>query len=465
MNCVNCGKEIKEDAVFCIHCGSKQDPLSAPADNPPAHEETSTGQEVKTVAEYPLKKQRLKILCIAGAAVVLLAVCFGVYSQPEAKMNRAIKAGNLELAWEIYDESLYGEELSNKSIELLKAAAERIKEDYIAETISYEEALDSLLYIDWFESEDVDEFAEEVREAVRTQYQINESLNTAAEYLQNEDYDGALSIYSNVLSTDPENAIATQGMEDATNAYRENILKTVREYVAQDEFDLAEKKLQAALENHFQGDEALETELDAVQEQRIDQMSEDIYTAAEGGDWDGAVGLLDTYQKQFPDEQKLTDIRSDIEKKMPITLKNLTTISSKSMKVIQGVVTDRYGNVYDGAVEFNTLNQGYALYSLSNNFTTFTGTAFVSKSEYTGYDFSLAIYVDEKLVYYKEHISEETAPITFSIDVTGGTTLRVSTDFEGLGQWNSCLQLADTSFVKASDSVNSVPEETQASAE
>lgn len=317
---------------------------------------------------------------------------------------------------------------------------------------------DALLYIDWFENDDVDEFTAEVREAVSTQYQINESLDTAAECLQNEDYYGALSIYSNVLLLDPENANATQGMEDATNEYREHILKTVREYAAQDEFDLAEKEIQKALEDHFQDDETLSKELVSIQEQRLDRMSEDIYTAAEGGDWDGALELLSTYQKQFPDEQKLTDIKADIEEKMPITLKNLTTISSKSMEVLRGVVTDRYGNIYDGAVKFDALHQGYALYNLSKKFTSFSGTVFVPNThDYTGYDMSFAVYVDEELVYYKDHISEETAPVSFSIDVTNGTTLRITTGYEEY-TWYSYLMFADTSFVKAGDPVNSAGE-------
>lgn len=461
MNCIKCGREISDNAAFCVYCGSKQDPSSAKADTAFGYEVSTAVQTEKVTASQPPKKRNLKAICIAGAVVVLLVLCFAAYNRPAAKMNRALKADDLELAWEIYDESLYGEELSDKSLELLKAAAERLKESYAAETISYEDALAAVDYIDYFDNDAADEIASEAYDAIRTQYTIGTYLDAAAGYIQDEEYEAAIAAYQDVLDLDSENTDAAEGIEIATNAQRDRLLKTVREYVAQGEFDLAEVELQFALENRFQNDEVLEKELASIQEQRINQMSEDIYTAAEGGDWDGAVELLDSYQKQFPDEQKLTDIRADIEEKMPITLKNLTRVSSREMDVLNGVVTDRYGNVYDGAVEFHAGNQGYALYNLSKKFTSFTGTAFVVKNGNTGYDLSFAIYVDEELVYYMDSISEETAPISFNIDVTNGTTLRITTDYNSYKSY-SYLMFADTSFTKAGNSTTDAEADTAA---
>lgn len=95
--------------------------------------------------------------------------------------------------------------------------------------------------------------------------------------------------------------------------------------------------------------------------------------------------------------------------------------------MIKDAITDRWGNVYDGAVKFESNNDAFGLYNLNGQYTRLTGTVFVSKDSSNGANVSFSVYLDEKLVQHVENITVETAPIALDIDVTGATTLRITT--------------------------------------
>lgn len=154
-------------------------------------------------------------------------------------------------------------------------------------------------------------------------------------------------------------------------------------------------------------------------------------------------------RNNIPNERILQDAQADIVKRMPITLKILTMVNSDQVEIINTVISDRCGNNYDGAVEFDASWDAFALYNLSKNYTTFIGTAFVS-TRGNNKHILFAVYLDEKLVFYMDEITEKTPPIPFEIDVTDTTTMRIVTD--NAATYNKIyaeLYFANTSFAKA----------------
>lgn len=159
-------------------------------------------------------------------------------------------------------------------------------------------------------------------------------------------------------------------------------------------------------------------------------LSDEVMTLADGGNWDGALEKLDEYQTLFPSSQILSATRDEIESTMPITLENLTLVSGNEIKIYEEAVKDRWGNLYDGAVRYGASSKdsyGIGLYNLNKNFTRFTGVAFVGQNDdnNTKDEVSLSIYLDEKLVYFADEITTETAPMALDIDVTNATTMRI----------------------------------------
>lgn len=463
MFCTKCGKELEDNTSFCIYCGSKLDvsvknsksvnfDVDSSQINESEHDKANVSELSNTIPTQKNNRIRkfVPIIVVAVVAVVGVIVGSRLYNSPSAKMNRAIKAVDMELAYEIFDDNFYAEDLSEKSIGLLKTAATQVQENYLAGTTTYEEANETLRYIRQFGSSEVNETLSEVSSSIETQYQIAAKLESAEAYYQNGEYSSAITAYETVLSLDPSNADAASGITEAEDTWRNTVLEEAEHYASQGDLDSAADIIYMAAERYFGDDAELASELDSLYERRVEQMTDDVYTAADGGDWDGALELLDTYQAQYPDNQSLEDARADIVKKMPITLKNLTAVSSKETTVLTSVVSDRWGNVYDGAVNFDASNDAFSLYNLNKGYTSFTGTVFVPNEATNGKNMSFAIYLDEELVYYKDGITEETAPISFEIDVTGATTMRIVTDNTGSYPFGH-LYFANTSFAKVEE--------------
>ena len=446
MRCTRCGKEVRDGAAFCIYCGNK---LGAPENDfnkirKTAQEGNTTGG--KGISETALKRA-IPIAVILVIAVIGAVVGVKMYNSPAAQMNRAIKSGDLELAYEIFDDNFYAEDLSEKSIELLKAAVTQVQESYLAGTTAYEEANEALRYIRWFDSDEVSDTLSEASDIIETRYQVASQIEAADTYYQNGEYYQAITAYENALSLDPSDTDAASGLEKAESAYRDAVLTEAESYAAQGDFDSAMDVISAAAERCLGDDADLAAALDALRDRKIGWMADNVYTAADGGDWDGALELLDAYQAEYPDDQKLENARADILKRMPITLGNLTMISLHKVTVHTDEVKDRWGTSYDSAVVYDASQEAFALYNLNKGYTSFSGTVFVPNEASNGKNMSIAVYLDENLVYYKDGITEETAPISFKIDTAGATTMRIVTDNTGS---YSCgwLYFTNTNFAK-----------------
>lgn len=506
MLCSKCGKEVADGNAFCIYCGSRLSAagkISAPSASayvslqmpePGRAEDKVQTDKIRTRS----KSFGKKVIFAAVLAVLLLIgtlVGINMYNSPSSQMNRAIKARDMELAYDIFDDNFLPAELSDKSVELLKTAATEIHDGYLAGSIDYEDAIESLGYIRQFECESVREILTAAQTGVQTQHRILDLLDTAESYVDSGDYTAAISAYEDILTLDnansdaakgleqvkkiqidsllekagdyaiqkayedaiftydevlfldPSNAVAEHGREEAKDALRTDVLEEMENYAAKGDFEAARNTVMLAQEYIFGDDPELTAALESLHDREIQKLVDNAYTATEGGDWDGALELLDTYERQYPNEKILQDARADIVERMPITLKNLTMVSSKSIEILTSVVNDRWGNIYDGAVKYIASYDAYCLYNLNKAYTTFTGVVFVPTNATNGKNMSFAIYLDEELAYYVDNITEETAPISFEIEVTGATTMRIVTD--NIGSYNTGdLYFANTSFAK-----------------
>ena len=313
MFCTKCGHKVENGTSFCGYCGAdltqeasvpRQGEQQAPATNEPVPQQKA---EQSPVQQAPIEKKRpngtvLLVMGLAAAAVIGGVLAFNAYNSPAAQMNRALSGDQLELAYEIFDENFYPEDLSPKSMELLSAAAARVQENYVAGTVSYEDAIGALSVIENFACSDVQAALLSAREAIEHQYQIAAQLEYADTCLQDQEYTSAISAYEYVLSLDEANETAANGLEQAVDDYRDYVLTQSQQYASRGDFEGANSILLNAAEAYFQDDVEITAAMDALEEQKIQYAVEEIETAANGGDWDGALELLDDYQEQYPAE-------------------------------------------------------------------------------------------------------------------------------------------------------------------
>jgi tetratricopeptide (TPR) repeat protein len=451
MYCTKCGKQMEDGSQFCIYCGHKLE--NTESDAPPAKADPTQQPKTHPVKSptRPKKKKRLVplvfiILAEAVALAAVAVVCYVLFLSPSARMNRALEQGNIAAAADLYFDHLYGEDLPEKSIALIQTAAARTLQEYTAGALSYEDAQENLRNLEDFGAEGAEKDLSAARQGIEDQYAVKSLIGQAGDAITEEDYAAAIENYSKALERDESNQEAADGLKQAKEALLAQAEKAAGEYLAQGDYEAAVQCLRATSAT-LQDETLLKSALDRLQQKQIAQISNAARTAAQGGDWDGALEMIDAYTEEYAASPDLEAVRAELASQMPMTLKNLTQVSAQGIEVIKEAVTDRWGNVYDGAVKFEANNDAFGLYNLNGQYTRLTGTVFVSKESSNGTNVSFSVYLDEKLVQHVENITVETAPIALDVDVTGATTLRITTAHTEWPWGELCF--ANTSLEKA----------------
>ncbi len=406
MICSRCGKEVPANSKFCVYCGAPVESTQSstpptPPDEayvPPAF---AGAEEVQAPVPKKKRKSRKGWLALVIVLVVVAAagvVGFQFYTSPSAEFTRSVKAGDLDRAYELYEQELRNKGLSETQIQLLVDAAVQTQEAYMSDEISYDEASNRLEILSGFSDSAVAEAVAAAQTTIANKHQIEDLLQAAEKNAASGDYLMAIENYQAVLEIDPSSEKAKNGLESAEAAYQQSVV-----------------------------DEA--------------------YKAKDAGEWDTALEILDTYQATYGENEKIAAAYDEIEKQRPITLKNLTMVSSEEVEVMEEAVKDRWDNLYDGAVKLTANLDGYGYYSLEKKYTKFTGVIFVSSDSRNGVDMSVTIYKDNEIVYHLDNITENTPPASFEVDLTDASTLKIVTANESTA-WGYLL-FGNTAFEKA----------------
>lgn len=452
MFCTNCGKNTEINSKFCEHCGAiiEGEALTAKQNQSSSQQAFQGGSPIKKPS-----KKIISALSIIGVVIIASVVFFSIYNRPEARMNRAISAGNIKEAYKIYKSELSGKDLSEKTLSAFKDTANSAANDYEEGSISYEDATKILNDISdfIFFSDAPSDLIFEAQNKVTSLFNYKNYIKSADEYFSENLYLQALQYYQYALEADKDSTEASEGITKSKEKYRNDIISQADSYISSREYDWAEAVLNDGL-NNLNNDDILKEKLNSISEVKIKNIVDDAYSLTNSGDWDSAVELLEEAQSQYSSNQTITEAYKDIKDKMPITLKNITTVSSNYIEVKKEVVKDRFGNVYDGAVLYNLYDyDAYGLYNLSGKYNTFNAIAFVGTDAAIEGNYSISIYADEALIFFKDEITEETAPISISLDVAGKQTLRIAVHSNN--GWSSrFIYFGNSSFEKAEDSEN-----------
>lgn len=406
MICSRCGKEVPANSKFCVYCGAPvESTQSSTPPTPPdeAYVPPAFAGAEEAQASVPQKKRKSRKGWLALVIVLVVVAAAGVvgfqfYTSPSAEFTRSVKAGDLDRAYELYEQELRNKGLSETQIQLLVDAAVQTQEAYMSDEISYDEASNRLEILSGFSDSAVAEAVAAAQTTIANKHQIEDLLQAAEKNAASGDYLMAIENYQAVLEIDPSSEKAKNGLESAEAAYQQSVV-----------------------------DEA--------------------YKAKDAGEWDTALEILDTYQATYGENEKIAAAYDEIEKQRPITLKNLTMVSSEEVEVMEEAVKDRWDNLYDGAVKLTANLDGYGYYSLEKKYTKFTGVIFVSSDSRNGVDMSVTIYKDNEIVYHLDNITENTPPASFEVDLTDASTLKIVTANESTA-WGYLL-FGNTAFEKA----------------
>lgn len=330
MYCGKCGAQLPEGAVFCNNCGQKmseepqksEQPIQQPTLQPQPQPQPQPTYEPRNVKPTPegkpaKKKGGGKIIAILVAVVIVAGIAAGGYfvlTNPKIRLGSALSKGDVEKAYEIFSESMFPEDLSEKDIANLTAAAEKIGEDYSAGEITYEEATEKISLLRQFECDGISEAIASVSEDVETSHRIAGYLETADGYYQNADYESALEGYNTVLALEPENEAALQGVQNATDGIVKDLISQAEEKIGEESFTRATSLYNKALEYDPDNEAALKGLADVGKKQAESYIKQAENYIADGN-YTEAFRMYDEALSSDPDNQEAVSGRKNAEAK------------------------------------------------------------------------------------------------------------------------------------------------------
>jgi len=460
MFCTKCGRKLEEGAVFCSQCAHKVSPEAAQVVYTPSAS-PAVQVEANYFSEHPKtsKKQRSpakRFFTFVITFVILCGLGFGgycLYNNPVVRMVVSLHAGNVEYAYTVYEEDYHTSTLPDYIIELLRQRLHKAQEQYTNGSITIEDLDHVLDVLERFELEALSEDINEVKNKQETNRKLEAALREAQENYDSGDYYFAWDRFNAALKLDETNITAAEGAEKAKKAYRQERIEAIGALIAEKNYDNAVAALKNA-EKYFKDDadfetlrEQLEDLEEELQQQEIELIQQDILTTAKGGDWEGALELIDSYQVEYPDMEELEETRKEVIRQMPISLENLTVINSNHIETIENAVTDRWGGVYDGAIQFDCSYDAFGLYNLNAGYSKFSATVFTPKETSSNSNLSFAIYLDEVLIHHVDNITVESEPVVVDIDVSGAITMRIIAS-RNTGYYPPYLYFTESNFEK-----------------
>lgn len=186
-----------------------------------------------------------------------------------------------------------------------------------------------------------------------------------------------------------------------------------------------------------------------VEDIYVDAVFVEADTLAAEKEFDAAVLLLHDLKAQVSRDNDILNKIAEITALRPVDLSTVVVIDSKAYNYKPDLFTDSFGVTYDGRHFFDSYSANndncYAVFNLNNEFSTFTGTIVSGTGTSSYASATIAIYLDDALVYSKSGLTKRTGGISFNLDVRGATKLEVQV----VSNWKGCdLYLVNTKLEK-----------------
>lgn len=219
MFCTNCGKQLVDTAMFCTQCGKPiKHNLTNEKNN--IQNQINNSQEISYLTPHsgnvpvnnkPLKKNKGKLLIIAGISSIVLVACgvggYFLYQNHIVKQADTVlahhKDGNYEEAVEIYEKySGKKDEFDSKVYDGLSILSKQIQEKFINEEIDYNTAKGQLHTLEEYNMSKLDKEVKEISEWIDKIKVSRENYKEGKIYYEQGDLSAALEKYRLVISED-----------------------------------------------------------------------------------------------------------------------------------------------------------------------------------------------------------------------------------------------------------------------
>ena len=221
MVCPSCGSEIKDGDKFCRKCGFA----------------VQINQKITNEKNLKSKKRNIitVVCCLIFVLIVILAVAFFIYNQPQRKMSRAIAAGNFGEAYEIYNSSFDGKEMSEDTVSTLKNYIDGFLNKFENGETDYESSMEQMNELSGLvdANHDLYEYYSEALDKINMLRDFENYYLKASELENSKDYVNAVQYYQKCLELVPDSEKTKEGLSNTTEKYKNEILSQMQNLIAE----------------------------------------------------------------------------------------------------------------------------------------------------------------------------------------------------------------------------------------
>lgn len=383
----------------------------------------------------------------------------------------------------------FGYQSANKKItEYFDAAITGAKDQFVKETISYENARSTICsFIDSGMATNKNGEANAILAEVDALNESREAFARAETCFAQADYATAISEYSKVIEADANYETAVQQSTTAKELYKQQALSETETVSGKEECKTAIDKINDAMAV-LPDDEELAQRYDELSKQYAEIIKKEAFAAAdkavangdyetavntireslpycqddkeyvnywnklqsdylnyidttvsafrEKGDYQGVLNVLERAYSLLPENATLKEQYETALANRPDGMNEIKISESDSFERVEDltVTTDSVGNEYDPGNLYKIIGKkeewsddvnGYAKIYTNSNYKRLTGVIAVSDITTNDTFCDLTIYGDDKILYNATGLSRTTAPISIDVDLTGISWIQI----------------------------------------
>ncbi len=286
MRCPNCNYEYEDTINFCPNCGTKNQSESIPKEKRKFSKSTK-------VALFTV----LAVIVVGGVAVFRV---FENMKTPD-KFIGYIQSGDEDAAQEIFNSKIVSsEKYGQQALQEAQIQMEDIVNAYYAGTATYEDANKMLEgYLPFYS-----DLTEEYQSRVEALYQSQANFQEAETLLAQGDYDGASSLYAQVIAEDSNYEPAQERLDECYDRVLEDIMETAEGLAAAEKYDDAIFNLTRGMERGLEEEDTalLEEKIEIYTQEEKDKELSEADMQKNAGNLEQSLALLSDYVKKWGDD-------------------------------------------------------------------------------------------------------------------------------------------------------------------
>lgn len=449
MFCIHCGTKLSEASAFCSNCGAKTQTDTLPLTEQADENHVSPVEPIQTSPDSSIEKPKktkkflvsiVTLFCFIVITTALFFINPGgtfdgvrnmILSDPAVDVITALEDGNHAEAL------LFAEEADSETLERrLKERLETLEVDFRAENIDFSVLtmeLSTILQINDSNNLGLWDVIDTTWNMIERLNASRTAFNIAEELFSRGDYALAIEQYSQVIQDDPNYTRALEGIANATNALRNNILSLADEHTTIGAYEEAIRILDSGLWI-LPSDSELLQNLTLVEQRFINDSISQADSFVATNNYHSAISVLNRALQVIPNNDQLIRRQNEIDAIRPMGLFELTPINSSGWRPNQGVAEDSLGGRYESPFVVLTWRSS-GEYFVDSQYSILRG-GIAAHTNHNSFSPQVLIYADGELVYASDPIVRTTMPFNFEIDITGAQFIRIALSSQASG-WTS----------------------------